>query len=128
METHKHGGNLTRLSRVSGLPEDEILDFSANINPLGLPEWFRSVVSASLSKIVHYPDPDCTELVEAIAAKYEVSQDQVIVGNGSTEILHLVPRALQAERALVPVPSYADYVAGSAAAGLKIETFLLRES
>ena len=73
METHKHGGNLTRLSRVSGLPEDEILDFSANINPLGLPEWFRSVVSASLSKVVHYPDPDCTELVEAIAAKYEVS-------------------------------------------------------
>ncbi len=128
METHKHGGNLTRLSRITGIPEDEILDFSANINPLGLPEWFRSVVSASLSKIVHYPDPDCTELVEAIAAKYEVSKDQVIVGNGSTEILHLIPRALQADRALVPVPSYADYAAGSAAAGLEIATFLLQEN
>ena len=128
METQKHGGNLTRLSRVSGLPEDEILDFSANINPLGLPDWFRCVVSASLSKVAHYPDPDCTELVEAIAARYEVSQDQVIVGNGSTEILHLVPRALQAECALVPAPSYADYVSSSAAAGLKIETFLLREN
>jgi len=128
METHKHGGNLTRLSRISGLSEDEILDFSANINPSGLPEWFRSVVSASLSKIVHYPDPDCSELVEAIAAKYEARHDQIIVGNGSTEILHLIPRASQAERALVLAPSYADYVSSSVAAGLEIETSVLQES
>ena len=49
------------------------------------------------------------------------------MGNGSTEILHLVPRALRAECALVPAPSYADYVSSSVAAGLEIETFLLRE-
>ena len=128
METHKHGGNLTRLSRISGFPEDEILDFSANINPLGLPEWFRSVVSASLSKIVHYPDPDCAELVEAAAAKYGAKHDEIIVGNGSTEILYLIPRALQAERALLTAPTYADYTSSSVAAGLEIETVLLEEN
>ncbi len=128
METHKHGGNLTRLSRISGFPEDQIRDFSANINPLGLPEWFRSVVSASLSKIVHYPDPDCIELVEAIAAKYELSQDQIIVGNGSSEILHLIPQAIQAQRAIVPVPSYTEYASSSDAAGLRTENSLLLEN
>ena len=56
------------------------------------------------------------------------SHDQIIVGNGSTEILHLIPRALQAERALIPAPSYADYASSSVAAGLEIETFLLQES
>ncbi|HTY22944.1 MAG TPA: cobyric acid synthase [Desulfomonilaceae bacterium] len=127
MEIFKHGGNLTRLSRISGRREDEILDFSANINPLGPPEWFRSVVSASLSKVIHYPDPDCTELVEAIAERYQALPQQIVAGNGSAEILHLVPRSLNARRAVIPVPSYADYASSSTTAGLEVETLTLQE-
>ncbi len=90
----EHGGNLTYLASVSGLPAENILDFSANINPLGLPEWFRSVVSAALGSVVNYPDPACTKLVAAIADRYAAEPGEVVVGNGSTEILHLIPRAL----------------------------------
>jgi adenosylcobyric acid synthase len=124
----EHGGNLNYLAGVSGLPAENILDFSANINPLGLPEWFRSVVSAALGSVVHYPDPACTKLVAAVADRYRVKHDEVCVGNGSTEILHLLPRALDIGRAVIPVPCYSDYLSSATHAGVRIETVLLEES
>jgi adenosylcobyric acid synthase len=127
METFRHGGNITRLARMSGLGKEGVVDFSANINPLGPPEWFRSVVSASLNSVIHYPDPDSTELVRAAAARYGAETTQVIVGNGSTEIIHLLSRALGVTRAVIPVPSYSDYVASADAAGIGAETFPLEE-
>jgi adenosylcobyric acid synthase len=124
----EHGGNLTYLESVTGLPAEYILDFSANINPIGLPEWFRSVVSASLGSVVHYPDPACTKLGAAVAKRYRVKTDEVSVGNGSTEILHLIPRALGLGRAVIPVPCYSDYLSSAAHAGIQIETVLMEES
>jgi len=127
MSRSGHGGNLTYFSDVSGLARDKILDFSANINPLGLPEWLRSLVASTLESVVHYPDPDCTDLIGAAASKYGVSRREVVAGNGSTEILHLLPRAVSARRAVVPVPSYADYWDASIAAGLDVEAIPLGE-
>lgn len=125
---YQHGGDLTRLSRISGLPKDEILDFSANINPLGPPDWLRPLVSSVLGSVVHYPDPECAELVAAACRRYGCSQDQLLVGNGSTEILHLLPRVLDMRRAIVMAPSYVDYAVAATAAGLNCEPFLLLES
>ncbi len=105
----------------------EILDFSANINPLGLPEWVRPLISSRISSIVHYPDPDCSSLVEAISDRYGVPEDEVLVGNGSTEILYWLPRALKAKRAVIPVPAYVDYAVAASLAGLRVEKVFLRE-
>ncbi len=127
MSTFSHGGNITRLERLTGMPAGRILDFSANINPLGPPEWLRSVVSSTLERIVHYPDPECTALVQAASKRYGVRPEEIITGNGSTEIIHLLPKALNFARALIPVPSYADYHAAVASAGLTVKTLSLRE-
>jgi len=127
METLRHGGNLTNLSRIAGLPPGQILDFSANVNPLGPPEWLRTVVSSTLGSVVHYPDPDCTALVQAVSRRYKVEAQEVIFGNGSTEIIHLLPRALNFKSALIPVPCYSDYLVSTRAAGLKVRTLLMRE-
>lgn len=110
MTTFKHGGHLRELAEASGLEQSEILDFSANMNPLGPPEWLRAVVSSELGAVVHYPDPDCLELKRAVAARYGVEAEQILVGNGSTELIYLVPEAARKRRAVIPVPSYADYV------------------
>ncbi len=126
-EVFRHGGNLRHLARMSGRRKEDITDFSANINPMGPPDWLRSVVSASLDSIVHYPDPDCTDLVAAVAVRYGAERLQVMAGNGSTEIIHLLPRALNIKRAVIPVPSYADYAAGAEAARVEAETFPLEE-
>ena len=90
MNDFGHGGNLRQLAQRAGLPESALLDFSASINPLGPPEWLRPLISSRIASLAHYPDPDCIELREAAAERYETHVDEVIAGNGSTEILHLV--------------------------------------
>ena len=128
MTRFKHGGNLRHLAGISGIPAEQMLDFSANINPLGPPEWLRSVVSRALDAVVHYPDPDFSRLVKAVSQRYSVPEDQVLIGNGSTEIIYLVPRALNANRVVVPIPTYADYLTYTQTAGLSSKTILLKES
>ncbi|MDD2309320.1 MAG: cobyric acid synthase [Desulfuromonadaceae bacterium] len=118
---HHHGGNLRRLSQAAGLPAEELLDFSANINPLGPPEWLRPLISSVVSDLVHYPDPDATELTEALADLHRITADQILVGNGATELLQLLPLALGCSSLLLPVPSYADYEGPARLSGLSIK-------
>ncbi len=127
MTTEKHGGNIRKLASASGLPAGAILDFSANINPLGPPDWLRPLISRELEKITHYPDPDQEALVEAAADHYGVSPSEIIAGNGSTEILYLIPRVISAVRAVIPVPCYLDYETAAEQAGLAVEKFSLEE-
>ncbi|WP_419174772.1 cobyric acid synthase [Desulfosediminicola sp.] len=122
-----HGGNIHAVLQQAGCEYGEILDFSANINPLGPPEWLRSMVSRELDKVLHYPDPDYSDLVEEIARFYKVDSDQVIPANGSTELLYILPRLLGCKRAVIPVPSYIDYVRAVELAGLEVLPLVLKE-
>ena len=125
--TVRHGGNLSRLAKASGRPLEEIVDFSANINPLGPPEWLRLVISSRISSLVHYPDPDCTELIAAAAERYGVLAEEILFGNGSSEIIHYLPRIVGAKRAVIPVPAYSDYALASELARLSVEKLPMSE-
>jgi adenosylcobyric acid synthase len=125
MRRFAHGGNLHQLARAAGKSEQDLLDFSANINPLGPPEWLRSVISGQVSRLQHYPDPDCSQLIEALADRYQVGPDEVVAGNGATELLYLLPRVLDRKRAVVLVPAYVDYARAALQAGLAVESISL---
>ena len=125
-----HGGNLRQLAQAAGLSECDVLDFSANLNPLGPPEWLRPLISSQIGALAHYPDPDCLALREAVAARYGVVAGEVIAGNGSTEVLHLLARVLAQptkSHALVPVPAYSDYAHAASLAGMRVETLPLED-
>ncbi|WP_277058738.1 cobyric acid synthase [Trichlorobacter lovleyi] len=121
VQRHHHGGNLRQLSQAAGLPPDQLVDFSANINPLGPPDWLRPLIESQISDLVHYPDPEATALVAALAMHHGIAAEQIMVGNGATELLHLLPRALGCTRLLLPVPSYADYEEPANLAGMTID-------
>jgi adenosylcobyric acid synthase len=122
MTRFAHGGNVRQLAQAAGKAEENLLDFSANINPLGSPDWLRGVLSAEVSALRHYPDPDCSALVEALADRYQVGGDELVAGNGATELLHLLPRVLGRKRAIIFVPAYVDYARAALQAGLDIES------
>jgi L-threonine-O-3-phosphate decarboxylase len=121
-----HGGNLNKLAELAGRHQDEILDFSANINPLGPPESLRSVLCRNIDQLSHYPDPDAAELTKKLAVQFNVAQERIVLGNGSTEILYALPRVLNRRRAMLPVPSYIDYATASRHAGLTIAECMLQ--
>ena len=120
-----HGGNVHLLARNKHLNSREIIDFSANINPLGPPEWLRAVISSTIEKLVHYPDPESYDLVRAIAGHLHVPAEAVIAANGTTELLYHLPKVLHRSRAIIPMPSYIDYAKVMRLTGITVEPFLL---
>lgn len=123
--TSGHGGNVHGLARKLGLRIGELLDFSANINPLGPPEWLRPLISREVENLAHYPDPFASALVDAIADRYRVPAESVLVANGTTELLYQLPRLLGRDRAIIPCPSYIDYARVMDLAGMDVQPLLL---
>ena len=118
-----HGGN-PPIRRQSGT--DSFIDFSANINPLGPPPWFRQVVNRNLETLVDYPDPECTELRRAAAQHHGIAAEHVIAANGASEIIFALPRIRWIGGSVIPVPAYGDYRYASVAAKVPVTTILLR--
>ncbi|MFO7906309.1 MAG: cobyric acid synthase [Planctomycetota bacterium] len=126
--TFTHGGHLRQLAERAGCRSEDILDFSANINLLGPPGSLRAVVARTLDQLVHYPDPECDEFVGALAEVDGVLPEEIVVGNGSTELLYALARVVRRDRAVIPVPSYSDYAEASLRAGMEVKTIRLNES
>jgi len=122
-----HGGDLRRLAARSGRPAADILDFSANINPLGPPAWLRPVIARHVEDLVHYPDPDAQDLVRAAAEHFAMPVETIVAGNGSTELLFACAGLAGCTRAIVPAPAYIDYRTAAERAGLTVEPFALPE-
>ena len=101
-----HGGHIKHIINHGN---NGILDFSANINPLGYPENVRKIVFENFDDILHYPDIDCTSLRKYIGQKVGHSEDEIIVGNGSTELFYLIPRALKPTKGIVFQPTFSEF-------------------
>ena len=106
-----HGGTNIAELRALGLRTDDVLDFSASVNPLGAPRGMMQAMSRV--NLAAYPDTECIALREALAARLGVSAAQILVGNGSTELIHLTARAYldAGERAVIFTPSFGEYEA-----------------
>jgi threonine-phosphate decarboxylase len=106
---HIHGGNLTRASKKYGLPKENIIDFSANINPLGPSREVVAALVNNLGLISSYPDPDCGELRTELAAYLGVNEDLLLLGNGAAELIYLLVNVTGCRKALIPAPTFCEY-------------------
>lgn len=85
------------------------LDFSANCNPLGVPAGVEQAISDAAAHADSYPDPLCRELGATITKSMGISPQQVLCGNGAADLIYRLVLARKPKRALVPVPSFAEY-------------------
>lgn len=104
-----HGGNLRWAKQQFG--DRDYLDFSANINPLGIPKTLQASWRALLESdaLMHYPDIECTRLREAIGCMLDVSPDCILCGNGASELLGLAIKAKKPKNVLLIEPCFAGY-------------------
>jgi len=124
---HIHGGNIYWASQRYGIRAEDILDYSANINPLGLPEGLKDLLMSGLDNLANYPDPEYTELRKDISGYLKVDEERIIPGNGATEIIYLLFDVLKLKRVLIPAPSFNEYVQAAQAAGVVTDFFELKE-
>lgn len=106
---HGHGGNTHELSKNLGCSIDEIIDMSSNLNPLGPPPGFYGYLKDRLRSIVSLPEVDASGISKKVAGQYGVSPENIIAGNGTTQLIYTIPKALKTEKCLIAGPTYADY-------------------
>lgn len=121
----EHGGNVFAWARKTGLDPKEIIDFSASINPLGPPPIARRAFLDSYTEISRYPDTKSQGLREEVALWHGVKPEEVLLGNGSTQLIYLLCQALRPRKALVVLPAFSEYGNALKLAGAKVKCFFL---
>lgn len=124
----EHGGNLYAAMRENGGTLAEILDFSANINPLGISEKVRETLHESLESIIHYPDAKAYALKQAISEQYCIATELITIGNGAVELMYVLCHMIKPKRVLVTAPTFSEYECAARASGATIEYFNLNEN
>ena len=95
-------------------------DFSVNVNPLGIPENVTRRLGKSLSRLTQYPDRECRELRAALETCTGVPAEQILCGNGASELIEASVRALGARSILLTAPSFSGYRHAAQACGTEI--------
>lgn len=86
-----------------------VLDFSANLHPLGMPPQVMTAIQEGVLDCIHYPDPLCRDLRKALAQRDGVSSHQIVCGNGAGDLIYRLSHILQAKKALVTAPTFSEY-------------------
>jgi histidinol-phosphate/aromatic aminotransferase/cobyric acid decarboxylase-like protein len=105
-----HGGNLNWAATIAGCQPQDLLDFSASINPWGLPLSAIDAISKGITALKAYPDPNYLHLKSALAEFHQVSPEWILPGNGAAELLTWAGWDLsQCEETYLPSPAFGDY-------------------
>lgn len=102
-----HGGDIYR--------NNVVMDFSVNVNPLGMPEAVRETLADAVSACMRYPDPEAEELKAAVSSMLSVRKECLLFGNGASELFLAVIHALKPKCTVIPVPSFYGYEHAAAA-------------
>ncbi len=122
---YQHGGNpADELNRLN-LQDKPVLDFSVNLNPFGIPPIINEKWVELLETIENYPSVEGDGIAHYYQEKFSISPGNILAGNGSTEIIYLLPRVLRFKQVLIITPSYHDYERASVMAGAKVKRFPL---
>src|SRR5216683_77553 len=123
----EHGGGVYEAARHWGIEPHQVLDFSANINPLGPPQGVLSAIENALKPISLRVYPDAHKFVSAIANKFRLMPDEIVVGSGAASLIFAVMHALSPRRVLILEPAFVEYSRASVAVNAQITSALLTE-
>ena len=106
---HFHGSDLEKIEEIYGIKKEEIVSFSANVNPLGVSPLLRTALADRIDAITSYPDREYTSLRKGIANYCNTDYENIIVGNGSTELISLFIQVEHPKKAMIIGPTYSEY-------------------
>lgn len=116
-----HGGRVWELARELGCAPEEILDFSANLNPFGPPEGVLRVIREALPQALSaYPDNEAPALRRLLCERTGAPDNSLVLGHGGAALLMLALRALAPKRVLVPIPCFQEQPRAIQAAGAEL--------
>ena len=121
----EHGGNAAALAEEFGFSLEDCLDFSANINPLGISPRLRACLTESIDWLVHYPDISYSRSRELLAHHHDLEKDKVLLANGAVEVFYELARFLRPKTVLTLSPTFMEYEKAFSQVQAKVERFSL---
>ena len=121
-----HGGEILAAARSKGVGPEELLDFSSNADSL-VKDLTETIVRSIPYPYAYYPDDGCRELVDALAASEGVGTEEILVGNGSSELIFLSLQALKPGKVVIVGPVFSEYARACENLGIDHELYLLDE-
>lgn len=109
MSKNQHGGNIYEFSAAHHVDENKVLDFSANINPLGMSPVGKKALQTSWEQCIHYPDIHNKELLIALSRHLSLSEESILMGNGAAELLYALMATVVTGTVYVPAPGFSEY-------------------
>ena len=102
-----HGGDI--YSQRDILENNKIIDFSANVNPLGMPPAVKRAIIDNIDAFSNYPDPLCRELIDEISIYENVLHDNIVCGNGAADIIYRIAAVIKPRVTFLPAPTFSEY-------------------
>jgi threonine-phosphate decarboxylase len=127
MASFGHGGNAKEISRRNNIAYDKIIDFSANINPLGMPKSVKKAIIENLNEAEKYPDITYYELKSEISRFEKITSNNLLLGNGAAEVLFNVVRGINPTNSLILAPTFSEYEEAVKAINGNINYYKLKE-
>ncbi|MCI6560030.1 MAG: aminotransferase class I/II-fold pyridoxal phosphate-dependent enzyme [Ruminococcus sp.] len=119
MKKYVHGGAFSE--------SETDIDFSVNLNPLGMPENVKEAIANSADKCIRYPDADCTELTAEIAEHEYTEPGQIVCGNGAADLIYRIIMYVKPENAVICVPTFSEYEKALTENNCRIHRYYLHE-
>lgn len=120
-----HGGDWVGFKNEYGKAP---LDFSMNVNPMGVSGKVEEAIAGAAADAYRYPDPLCRELREKIAEAEDVSPDHIFCGNGAADIIFRLAKLIRDGKVMVTAPSFSEYESALASEGSEVEHYILNEA
>lgn len=119
MIKNEHGGDI--------FEHEIVYDFSANLNPLGMPESVKNALQKSISEWEKYPDPFCRSLVKKLSECENFPPENIVCGNGAADLIFRIVQTAKPQKAVVCAPSFSEYSKALTQNGSEISAYFLSE-
>lgn len=121
-----HGSDLEAIAKRYHIPQESILPYASNVNPLGISPMARQAIIDNVDAIHSYPDRDYETLRQSIANYSGAKPEQLILGNGTSELITLTIQTIAPKKTLIIGPTYSEYGRAAKLAGSEVETYMLK--
>lgn len=120
-----HGGNIYEFAHAKSLHPSEVLDFSANINPLGMSHMGYEALTRVLKECEHYPDINNSDMLVALRDRLQLPIEYMLLGNGASELLYAAMQVVPVTKVYVPGPGFSEYTKAAKAYSKSVYTYPL---
>lgn len=120
-----HGSDIEVIEKNYGINKDEIINFSSNVNPKGMPMSVKEAIIKNVEVLERYPDRNNNNLFNSINHYTKANKDKIVVGNGVSEVMKYIISAINPKKSIIIMPTYSEYEKELKKVGCDVSYFLL---